>query len=102
LDPRGFQAETRVFGQYTVAAKRVQIECSDLKQVYSRRDFGAGTFLVEGPQAFAAFDLGVGETGLPATAWKDPSLLKRVVVLCRPSNQSFRFTRTKSSSVSCG
>jgi hypothetical protein len=51
-----------------VAAKRVQVKSSDLKRVQSRRDFRAGTFLVEGTQTFAAFDLGVGETVLSMTA----------------------------------
>ena len=44
------------------AAQRVRVKGTDLKQVRSRRDFRSGTFLVEGPQTFAAFDLGIGET----------------------------------------
>jgi hypothetical protein len=53
---------------FTTAAKRVQVKGRDLKQAYSRRDFRAGTFLVEGQQTFAAFELGIGETVLSVTA----------------------------------
>jgi len=47
-----------------VAARRVQLNGSDLRPVRSRRDFRSGTFLVEGGQTFVAFDLAAGETTL--------------------------------------
>lgn len=46
------------------AAKRVQLGGQDLREVRSRRDFRSGTFLVEGKQTFAAFELQTGETRL--------------------------------------
>ncbi|MCS6858781.1 MAG: hypothetical protein NZT92_00510 [Abditibacteriales bacterium] len=46
------------------AAKRVQVNGNDLRQVQSQRDFRSGTFLVEGKTTFVAFDLKVGETGI--------------------------------------
>lgn len=49
------------------AAKRVQMNEKDLAQVQSRRDFRSGTFLVEGNQTFAAFDLKEGDTWLVVT-----------------------------------
>ncbi|MBM3859567.1 MAG: hypothetical protein FJ395_07955 [Verrucomicrobia bacterium] len=45
-----------------VAAKRVKVDKRDLWQVSSRRDFRAGTFLVEGRRTFLAFDLPTGKT----------------------------------------
>ena len=42
--------------------KRAQINQVDLRQVQSRRDFCSGTFLVEGKQTFAAFELPIGNT----------------------------------------
>lgn len=47
-----------------VAAKRVQRNGSDLREVRARRDFRSGTFLVENNQTFVAFDLGEGQTTL--------------------------------------
>lgn len=47
-----------------VAAKRVQRNGSDLREVKSRRDFRSGTFLVENNQTFVAFDLAEGQTTL--------------------------------------
>ena len=44
------------------AAKRVQINQVDLREVQSRRDFRSGTFLVEGKETFAAFELQSGNT----------------------------------------
>ena len=44
------------------AVKRVQINQADLREVRSRRDFRSGTFLVEGKQTFAAFELKSGNT----------------------------------------
>ncbi len=47
-----------------VPARRVQVQGSDLRQVQSRRDFRAGTFLVENKRTFVAFDLSAGKTDL--------------------------------------
>lgn len=47
-----------------VAARRVQVKGSDLRQVQSRRDFRSGTFLVEDKQTLIAFDLPTGTTDL--------------------------------------
>jgi hypothetical protein len=44
------------------AAKRAQVNGSDVRQVYSQRDFRSGTFLVEGRKTFVAFELKAGET----------------------------------------
>lgn len=38
-------------------ARRVQVNGSDLRQAKSRREFRSGTFLVEGKDTYAAFDL---------------------------------------------
>ncbi|MCX8035901.1 MAG: hypothetical protein N3D11_02370 [Candidatus Sumerlaeia bacterium] len=47
-----------------VAARRVQVNGADLKEVQSRRNFRSGTFLVEGKTTYAAFDLAAGETAI--------------------------------------
>jgi hypothetical protein len=46
---------------------RVQRDGIDLPEVKSRRDFRSGTFLVEAPQSFIAFDLPAGTTKLALT-----------------------------------
>jgi hypothetical protein len=57
---------------FTVAlatgTSRVRCQGRDLKRVHSRRDFRSGTFLVEGRQTYAAFDLRVGTTNLQVQA----------------------------------
>ena len=50
-----------------VPARRVQFKGDDLRLVHFRKDFRSGTFMVDGKQTFAAFDLGVGETALTVT-----------------------------------
>ncbi len=45
-----------------VPAKRVQVGGHDLREVGLRRDFAAGTFMVEGRETFVAFDLAEGAT----------------------------------------
>lgn len=47
-----------------VAARRVQMNGDDLREVQSRRDFQSGTFFVEGKQTFIAFELPVDRTTL--------------------------------------
>ena len=68
----GVQIETRFpTANFTlsvdVVARRIQVKGSDLRQVRSRRDFRAGTFLVEGSKTYAAFDLAAGRTTLSVT-----------------------------------
>ncbi len=48
--------------------KRIQVKGIDLQPVRSRRDFRSGTFLADGAQTYAAFDLGIGETILLANS----------------------------------
>lgn len=48
-------------------ASRVRVAGRDLREVKSRRDFHSGTFLVDGNQTFAAFDLAGGAITLVAT-----------------------------------
>ena len=43
---------------------QVQVNGQTLRQVYTQRDFQAGTFLVEGTRTAMAFTLPVGETGV--------------------------------------
>jgi hypothetical protein len=52
----------------SAAPKRVQVQGKDLKLVRSRRNFRSGTFLVEGNQTYAAFELAAGETVLAMTS----------------------------------
>ncbi|MBM3887535.1 MAG: hypothetical protein FJ388_00250 [Verrucomicrobia bacterium] len=52
-----------------IAAKRVKVDSGDLRPAKSRRDFHAGTFLVEGSRTFVAFDLATGATTV--TVWRD-------------------------------
>jgi hypothetical protein len=40
-----------------VPVKRIQLNNHDLREVRSRRDFRGGTFLVEGNDTYAAFEL---------------------------------------------
>jgi hypothetical protein len=59
------QVETRFPAEnftlsFDIAARRVQIMGSDLRQVHSLRDFRAGSFLVEGKQTHAAFNCDAG------------------------------------------
>ena len=42
----------------------VTLNDHDLRAIHSRRDFRGGTFLVEGGQTYAAFDLEEGRTTL--------------------------------------
>ena len=49
------------------AAKQVQIEGKNLREVRTRRDFRSGRFLVEGKQTFVAFDLPLDATKLNIT-----------------------------------
>ena len=49
------------------AVRRVQHGEGELRQVQSRRDFRARTFLVEGNRTFLAFDLPAGKTALEVT-----------------------------------
>lgn len=49
------------------AASRVRVAGRDLSKVRSRRNFRSGTFLVDGNQTFAAFDLASSEVTLAAT-----------------------------------
>jgi hypothetical protein len=49
------------------AARRVQVNGTDLRLVQSQRDFCSGTFLVTGKETFAAFDLKAGDTTLSIT-----------------------------------
>lgn len=51
-----------------VAAKRVKVDGSEPRPARSRRDFHAGTFLVEGGRTFVAFDLPTGATTV--TVWR--------------------------------
>jgi hypothetical protein len=44
------------------AARRVQVNGMDLRQVRSRRDFRSGTYLVADKETFVAFDLKTGDT----------------------------------------
>jgi hypothetical protein len=55
---------TLAFG---TSLRRVQLHGADLREVHSRRDFRSGTFLVEKPQTFVAFDLPTGTTSLSLT-----------------------------------
>jgi len=50
-------------------ARRVRVDRGDLRPVRSRRDFHAGTFLVEGRRTFIAFDLPTGATTV--TMWRN-------------------------------
>ena len=52
-----------------VAAKRIKVGGSEPRPARSRRDFHAGTFLVEGGRTFVAFDLPTGATTV--TVWRD-------------------------------
>ena len=52
-----------------VVAKRVKVGGSESRQVRSRRDFHAGTFLVEGDRTYVTFDLPTGAT--PVTIWRN-------------------------------
>jgi len=45
-------------------AQRMRIDGIDLRRVQSRTDFRSGTYLVEGDDSYAAFDLGNGVTTL--------------------------------------
>jgi hypothetical protein len=50
------------------AARRVQVNGTDLRQVKSRRDFRGATFLASEKETFVAFDLKTGATALSLTA----------------------------------
>ncbi len=52
-----------------VAAKRVKVGGGESRPARSRRDFHAGTFLVEGGRTFVAFDLPTGATTV--TVWRN-------------------------------
>jgi len=52
-----------------IAAKRVKVDGNEPRPARSRRDFHAGTFLVEGGRTFVAFDLPTGATTV--TVWRD-------------------------------
>jgi hypothetical protein len=49
------------------AARRLQVNGTDLRQVRSQRDFRSGTFRVTDKETFVAFDLPTGDTTLSVT-----------------------------------
>lgn len=51
-----------------LAARRVQVNGTDLRAVRSRRDFRAGAFLASEKETFIAFDLKAGDTALSLSA----------------------------------